>query len=229
MDEDTVKKILALKAAGLGRRRIGRLLGVNENTTGNICRRVDWKHIPLQPAADLPPGTKPRNPQKRPRQLAIIKIKTLSKRSSLIERLLRYINKTDTCWLWTKTKFSNGYGKISYKKTHIGAHRASWIAFRGEIPKGMFVLHSCDVRGCVNPDHLFLGSHKDNMEDMRNKGRAKGRQTKRVKRIKLNQWTAELIRGSNKTVSELARLNNVSRRTVTLIRQGRIWVSQKTA
>jgi hypothetical protein len=51
------------------------------------------------------------------------------------------------------------------------AHRASWEAYRGPIPKGMWVLHKCDTMPCVNPDHLFLGTHQDNMTDKTRKGR----------------------------------------------------------
>ena len=86
------------------------------------------------------------------------------------------------CWEWTSSIDSRGYGMIKHKNgKQIKAHRFSWMLHRGEIPKGIFVLHKCDNRKCVNPDHLFLGTHQDNMDDMvikhrsaTNKGKANG-------------------------------------------------------
>jgi hypothetical protein len=76
------------------------------------------------------------------------------------------------CWLWVRSisRNGNGYGffKLGEERT---AHRSSWIIFRGIIPAGKFVLHKCDTPSCVNPDHLFLGSQKDNILDMYKKHR----------------------------------------------------------
>lgn len=79
--------------------------------------------------------------------------------------------KLSGCWLWTASKSRTGYGLASYKGKTWLAHRASWTATNGAIPEGKLVLHKCDVRACINPDHLFLGSYKDNMDDMYRKGR----------------------------------------------------------
>lgn len=79
------------------------------------------------------------------------------------------------CWLWTgSTMAKGGYGKITVKQGEqkcTGAHRVSWMLHRGEIPAGLWVLHRCDVPACVNPDHLFLGTARDNVVDCVAKGR----------------------------------------------------------
>ena len=78
------------------------------------------------------------------------------------------------CWQWQLKPGHDGYGKLKFDKKTLRAHRASWVAFRGEIPYGMLVCHTCDNPMCVNPAHLFLGSPQDNMTDKVNKGRWRG-------------------------------------------------------
>jgi hypothetical protein len=75
------------------------------------------------------------------------------------------------CWLWTGSVASHGYGDLRLNKKTKLAHRLSWELANGHIPDGYFVLHRCDVRLCVNPSHLFLGTTTDNMRDKVKKGR----------------------------------------------------------
>lgn len=77
------------------------------------------------------------------------------------------------CWIWNKAVIkSTGYGRMGMQDGSVDyAHRAAWKIFKGEIPKGLFVCHTCDVRKCVNPDHLFLGLPRDNIMDSLKKGR----------------------------------------------------------
>jgi hypothetical protein len=99
------------------------------------------------------------------------------------DRFWKYVQKGDGCWLWTGSKNSNGYGQISAR--HLGnsplhAHRLSWVIHFGEVPQGIEVCHNCDAtypvgdityRLCVRPDHLWLGTHVENLADMHAKGR----------------------------------------------------------
>lgn len=78
----------------------------------------------------------------------------------------------DACWIFTGAKYSWGHGVIGSPEGHTGAHRISWIEANGEIPEGLHVCHRCDNPSCVRPSHLFLGTHQDNMTDMKLKGRA---------------------------------------------------------
>lgn len=76
------------------------------------------------------------------------------------------------CWLWTGPFVLGGYGTFSVSSRRmVGAHRFAYAEVYGPIPEGMLVCHRCDVKPCVNPDHLFLGTQRDNMQDMVRKGR----------------------------------------------------------
>ena len=95
------------------------------------------------------------------------------KRISVEIRFWKYVNKTDHCWLWIGG-LRNGYGIIN-EGGKFGnakyAHRISWQIHNGVIPDGMDILHRCDNPPCVNPKHLFVGTHQDNMRDAKIKGR----------------------------------------------------------
>jgi hypothetical protein len=76
------------------------------------------------------------------------------------------------CWEWQRFIFpTTGYGAASYRGKQIKAHRLSYMLFKGPIPAGLYVLHSCDVRHCCNPDHLRLGTISDNKQDELQRGR----------------------------------------------------------
>lgn len=97
---------------------------------------------------------------------------------SIAERFWSKVKFTKCCWLWAGSTTSNGYGNLFWhwvSGTNIAkpmhAHRVAWLLTRGEISNGLWVLHTCDVRLCVRPDHLFLGTRSDNMIDCADKGR----------------------------------------------------------
>jgi hypothetical protein len=87
------------------------------------------------------------------------------------QRFWAKVRKTDSCWLWT-ANLARGYGhfKLSYKQT-VKAHRYAWKLYFKELPDTLDILHKCDVRNCVNPDHLFIGTAKDNKLDAMQKKR----------------------------------------------------------
>lgn len=125
------------------------------------------------------------------------------------------------CFLWTGSVRHNGYGQIWDGEKIEYSHRAAWRLANGDIPDGLFVLHRCDTPSCVNPTHLFLGTHNDNMKDMAAKGRkAEG---ERHGMVKLTANQAAEIRGASGLHKEIAARYCVSRALVSLIRSRDIW------
>ena len=143
----------------------------------------------------------------------------------LIERFFEKINKSapNGCWEWTGC-LCLGYGLIKRKDgLHLRAHRVSWEYHRGMIPHGMFICHSCDNRKCVNPDHLFVGTHNDNMKDMV----IKGRSAKTVGEMngfhKLKTESIETIRNDRRPQHIIAKDYGVCQTTISLIKRGKRW------
>lgn len=134
------------------------------------------------------------------------------------------------CWEWTACKNKSGYGDFD---TGL-AHRVSWQIHFGPIPKGMVICHKCDNRGCVNPDHLFLGTQYDNLTDMRTKGRNKdfinsknsfkGENSKAAKLTEKQVKDIHKIHQDKKiTLTDLSKQFHVSISTIGNIVNRKIW------
>ena len=93
-------------------------------------------------------------------------------RSPVESRFWQYVHKSNGCWTWIGWKQQQGYGLIASGRNALLAHRASWMIHFGTIPHGLLVCHRCDNPPCVRPDHLFLGTYKDNSMDSQRKGRS---------------------------------------------------------
>lgn len=137
----------------------------------------------------------------------------------------RRVDRSGECWIWRSTVDSHGYGKTTNSKATIRAHRLSWLLEHGPIPDGSYVLHRCDNRLCVRPGHLYLGTHADNMRDMRTRGRAArlGR-----RKVSAEQALEIRMRGAEGAAS-LAREFGLSRVNTQKIIKGKTWKSLAAA
>ena len=93
-------------------------------------------------------------------------------RLSLVDRFWTNVSRANGCWEWTGKRNRKGYGQIRDREKNRSVHRVSWELHFGNPPPGMLVCHRCDNPPCVRPDHLFLGTARDNMRDCAAKGRA---------------------------------------------------------
>lgn len=130
------------------------------------------------------------------------------------------------CMLWTGAVDTQGYPQAHIKRTTKLVHRWIWQWLHGPIARHVYVLHRCDVRRCVNPDHLFTGSHQDNMTDMKVKGRRKNIGCNEANGMaKLTWQQVSEIRESSLSRVELATLYGVHISQIQRIRAGKQWLT----
>ncbi len=125
------------------------------------------------------------------------------------------------CVLWTSSKIPNGYGTISIDGKADYVHRAAWKLKSGqEIPKGMDICHTCDVRNCINSEHLFLGTRQDNVDDMIKKGR-QGKPNAKLSYEKVFEmrWLEAMGRSTKSLAEEYGVAESVASRAIT----GKTW------
>ncbi len=126
------------------------------------------------------------------------------------------------CWLWTAHCQPNGYGAIErFDGISLLAHRVSWELHFGPIPTGLCVCHKCDVKSCVNPNHLFLGTHADNVADKVKKNRQSRLFSMDNPNAKLSDADVATILASKNTGVRLAKIFGISPGHISAVRNGK--------
>lgn len=148
-------------------------------------------------------------------------------RPSPESRFWSNVQRGDGCWIWSGHIDALGYGRFRIAGVTDRAHRAAWFFSNGRIPTGMEICHRCDNPSCVRPQHLFLGTHQENMDDMRLKGRSAPQvndyRGTRNPRARLTEQQARHVKYSNDRVCDLAAQFGVPRETLYSIRNGKNW------
>jgi hypothetical protein len=139
----------------------------------------------------------------------------------LAERFWPKVDKRESCWLWIGSKDISGYGRMSRAGRGEKAHRLAWELTHGAIPAGLSVLHRCDVRACVRPEHLFLGTPRDNSHDAMRKGRlASGLRNGGTKLTDDHVLAVRCLLASGWRQRDIAQRFGVSQHLISLINRG---------
>lgn len=140
----------------------------------------------------------------------------------MIERFLKYVEKTNYCWNWIGATSKKGYGQFAVNRKTTLAHRVAHKLWK-EDPNKLQVLHTCDNPKCVNPDHLWLGTNKDNVNDRVNKNRSNRPRGAKSGMAKYTQETVTLIRAHTGPLSAIVREFGISKSQASKIRSGECW------
>mgnify|MGYP006921329820 CR=1 FL=1 len=123
---------------------------------------------------------------------------------------------TDGCWTHGGSRGSHGYPQATWEGRSNLAHRVSWMIANGSIPKGLFVCHRCNNKQCVRPDHLYAGTHKQNMDDMARAGHPR-------RKLSDEQVADIRARVETETQASLARKHGVSQGVIYLLMKGKTY------
>lgn len=126
-------------------------------------------------------------------------------------------DKSGDCWLWTGSHNKQGYGTLSHLGAVWFAHRASLYIHNGRLPRNMLVLHKCDVKACVNPEHLYIGTYSNNVRDMLERSTNSQRVNPDIAR------TIKFMCNTGLLDKEVAAILGFSRMTVRRVRKGQTW------
>ena len=127
------------------------------------------------------------------------------------------------CFIFNGTILSTGYGVFWFKNKPFSAHRFSWIINYGDIPEKMCVCHKCDIPSCVNPHHLFLGTHAENAADRDKKGRGNYSRGEKKKNSKLTEEDVKKIRLDNSPHRKIAIDYGVARSVISRVKNRSRW------
>lgn len=146
-------------------------------------------------------------------------------KNTLADAFWQYVQAAseEVCWNWEGTKRQDGYGQFKHNDELYVAHRASWIIHHGPIPDEMIICHKCDNPQCVNPHHLFLGTHADNMADKVSKGRQakRGETAKKLTRRAVSSIREAYAQGA--TQASLAEKYGVTMATISRVVTRKVW------
>ena len=139
-----------------------------------------------------------------------------------IERLSEKVTESG-CWIWNGAVTAAGYGlaKSNYRNKTASAHRIAYEAFIGEIPDGMIIAHACDNPLCVNPNHLWLATHKENSQDM--VGKQRSAKKERCGKSKLTEEQVKFIRESSLSTYKLGAMFGVTASNIGYVKNGKTW------
>ena len=146
------------------------------------------------------------------------------------DSVMSRLKKGPDCWEWIGTTTSVGYGSVSFNGKKKLVHRLSYEFHKGVIPKGLHVCHACDNRKCANPDHLWLGTHSDNMTDMSMKKRQRrGSSHPRAKHNEVVVAEIRRLAADGASQKSIAQSTGVPRATVSYIVRGVFWRNVENA
>lgn len=233
---DNLDEIILMRKSGMTLREIGDVFGVSGERIRQITDDIDF---PEYRQDDKAKAIEMRRAGLKTNEIAEAFgisvstaqawVKGIERGGSYSARFWESVDKSGSCWLWKKSRYPTGYGHVMVSGKSGYAHRVAWELTHGPIPAGMHVCHKCDNPPCCNPDHLFLGTPKENMQDRDAKHRGyftrggyMGRPTAKLTNDQVVQMRYFYGKGLARQV-ELCRIFGVSSQTVSSVVRGKNW------